>query len=180
VITNATDSPNYVSCHLTLFDYDQEQTRQVFEGFVEGLYNNPPADCSLCSKLGLAAGTLQSNFITLENKRSQWVDIQAVFKLDFFTQVKRLLDLLVLFATTAISIDSFVKSKEVMTLLEIFVKRMDSSYFYQMQMNTLDNFTHLMIIWSLAPGASCKGLGVRAGSTVKRLFSVSFEVILKA
>ena len=55
------------------------------EGFVQGLYKNPPEDCKLCTKLGLAAGVLQANFITLESKRSQWVDIAAVFKLDFFT-----------------------------------------------------------------------------------------------
>ena len=84
-----------------------------------------------------------------------------------------------LFATTAISIDKFVKSKEVMGLLDFMVKRLEPSFLDQMQMNVLDNLSQLAILWTLAPGASCHGLGVRAGTTIKRLLGFSFESILK-
>jgi hypothetical protein len=113
----------------------------VIEGFIQGLYNSPPDVCPLCSSLGAAGGTLQSNFISLENNREKWVDIAAVFKMDFFSQVSRLLELLVLFATTAISIDTFVKSKEIMGLLDFMVKRMEPAFLDQMQMNVLDNIS---------------------------------------
>ena len=46
-------------------------------------------------------------------------------------------------------------------------------------MNVLDNISQLAILWTLAPGASCRGLGVRGGTTLKRLLGFSFESILK-
>jgi hypothetical protein len=52
--------------------------------------------------------------------------------MDFFSQVSRLLELLVLFATTAISIDQFIKSKEIMGLLDFMAKRLDPSFLDQM------------------------------------------------
>jgi hypothetical protein len=61
--------------------------------------------------------------------------------MDFFSQVSRLLELLVLFATTAISIDTFVKSKEIMGMLDFMVKRMEPAFLDQMQMNVLDNIS---------------------------------------
>jgi len=70
--------------------------------------------------------------VNLENNREKWVDIAAVFKMDFFSQVSRLLELLVLFATTAISIDQFIKSKEIMGLLDFMAKRLDPSFLDQM------------------------------------------------
>lgn len=64
-----------------------------------------------------------------------------------------------------------------MGLIDLTVKRIDPSYMNQMQMNVLDNISQLTILWSLSPGASCHGLGVRAGTTVKRLLKISFESI---
>ena len=67
-----------------------------------------------------------------------------------------------------------------MGLLDLIVKRLDPSMLDQMQMNVLDNISQLTILWTLAPGASCHGLGIRAGTTVKRLMGVSLETITKA
>ena len=64
-----------------------------------------------------------------------------------------------------------------MGLIDLTVKRMDPTYINQMQMNVLDNISQLTILWSLSAGASCHGLGVRAGTTVKRLLKISFETI---
>lgn len=64
-----------------------------------------------------------------------------------------------------------------MGLIDLTVKRMDPNYLNQMQMNVLDNLSQLTILWSLSPGASCHSLGVRAGTTVKRLLKISFETI---
>lgn len=60
VVGNVTtaNSSNYVSCHLKLFEDDHAQYQKVMEGFVQGLYASPPAECTLCGTLGLAAGTL--------------------------------------------------------------------------------------------------------------------------
>lgn len=46
-------------------------------------------------------------------------------------------------------------------------------------MNVIDNISQLSILWTLAPGASCHGLGVRAGTTLKRLLGFSFESVIK-
>lgn len=149
-------------------------------GFVQGLYRTPPTPCTLCSKLGVIAGTLQVNFISLEKNRDKWINISDVFKLDFFTQLSRLLQLIVLFGSTAISIDQILKDAKIMGLIDLIVKRMNVDYLNQMQLNVLDNLSQLTILWSLSPGASCHGLGVRAGTTVKRLLKITFETIDEA
>lgn len=127
--------------------------------------------------MGLIAGQLQVNFISLEDKRNDWLDIAKILKLDFFTQINRLLTLLVLFATTAISIDQFIKEPKILGMLDLIIKRFDPSYIEDMQNAVLDNLSQLTILWTLAPGASCHGLGVRAGTTIKRLMKISFETI---
>ena len=146
-------------------------------GFIQGLYRNPPVPCMLCMKLATIAGTLQVNFITLEKNRDKWINIEDVLKLDFFTQISRLITLVALFGTTALSIDQLLKDAKIMGLIDLTVKRMDPNYLNQMQMNVLDNLSQLTILWSLSPGASCHSLGVRAGTTVKRLLKISFETI---
>jgi len=64
-----------------------------------------------------------------------------------------------------------------MGVLGLMVQRMDPTFLDAMQMNVLDNLSQLSILWSLAPGASCKGLGIRTGTTVKKLFGISFETL---
>ena len=64
-----------------------------------------------------------------------------------------------------------------MGILGLLVQRMDPTFLDAMQMNVLDNLSILSILWSLAPGASCQGLGIRTGTTIKKLFGVSFETI---
>lgn len=101
-------------------------------GFVQGLYRTPPNPCTLCSKLAIIAGQLQVNFITLEKNRDKWLNIADVLKLDFFTQLSRMLTLVSLFGTTAISIDQILKDAKIMGLIDLSVKRMDPSYINQM------------------------------------------------
>jgi hypothetical protein len=79
------------TCKIKLFDEDRRNYEEIMSGFVQGLYRTPPTPCTLCSKLGVIAGTLQANFISLEKNRDKWINISDVFKLDFFTQLSRLL-----------------------------------------------------------------------------------------
>jgi len=67
-----------------------------------------------------------------------------------------------------------------MGMIDLIIKRFDPSYIQAMQMNVLDNLSQLAILWTLAPGASCHGLGVRAGTTLKRLMKITFETIDEA
>jgi hypothetical protein len=102
--SNATTT-NVTACKIQLLSEDRDNYDQLMQGFVQGMYRSPPDPCSLCKKLGTIAGTLQVNFITLEKNRDKWINIQDVFKLDFFTQISRLITIIALFATTAVSID---------------------------------------------------------------------------
>jgi hypothetical protein len=91
------------------------------QGIVQGLFVTPPQPCNLCTKLGKIASTLQENFILVEDRKGDWKNIQAVYKLSFFDQVNRLFTLLTLFATTAISIDKLVRDDQVMGMLNLLV-----------------------------------------------------------
>ncbi len=64
-----------------------------------------------------------------------------------------------------------------MGMLDLIIKRFQPSFIEDMQNSVMDNFSQLAILWTLAPGASCHGLGVRAGTTIKRLMKISFETI---
>jgi hypothetical protein len=163
---------------IKLFEKDRKNYENVTRGFIQGLYNNQSAKaCRLCDKMATIAGTLQVNFITLESNRDLWVNITQVFKLDFFTQVSRLITLVSLFATTAISIDQLLKEPAIMQMLGMVIARMTPDYINQMQEAVLDNMISLLLLWTTAPGSSCYSLGVRAGTTVKKLLQVSFDQI---
>lgn len=59
----------------------------MMQGFVNSMYRKTPDRCDLCVKLGQIAGTLQVNFITLENNRNKWINITQVYKMSFLNQV---------------------------------------------------------------------------------------------
>ena len=63
----------------------------------------------MCIKFGDIAGRLQENFITLEDKRGDWLDINAILNKSFFDKIATLISVLTLFATTGIVLDNILK-----------------------------------------------------------------------
>ena len=90
-----------------------------------------------------------------------------------------MVNLVTLFATTALSIDQLIKEPAVIGLIKLVIGRLNPSYINDMQIAILDSMNTLLILWSTAPGSSCYSLGVRAGATVKKLLNVSIEDALK-
>ena len=56
---------NANSCKLKLFSADEENWRSASFGLIQGLYKNPPADCTLCKSFSTDMVYMNRGYVAL-------------------------------------------------------------------------------------------------------------------
>jgi hypothetical protein len=64
-----------------------------------------------------------------------------------------------------------------MSLINVTISRFDGSFITILQTTLFENLSQLLILWSMAPGASCHSLGTRIGITFKKLLKITIEAV---
>jgi hypothetical protein len=125
--------------------------------------------------MGILGGNIQVNFINLNQQRSIWTNKAYLNSLSTTRKIATYTSMFLLMYDLGFNLDTLFRDLTVQTMVKAVVNRFDTAFALQMRLNVLDNIQTLFMLARTSPGADCRSLGVRAGSTLRKVMQVSFD-----